>query len=192
MTDDGDRPAGLRELADVQSPDVLRAALRRFRLRVALWVGLVVLAAAMLAAVLTAPDQGHLFDQYSQAPRHVPLGEVEEIDGATLVLLDAARIRENRFAVRAVGLTERRDQQIWARSPSFASPNPNSDSDGEITEIASSIQAPGVTEVYFTMPLHARHAVVHLVPHGDSDAPLAVFDLDLNDYDLIDTVATDE
>ena len=192
MTDDGDRPAGLRDLADVQSPDVLRTALRRFRLQIALWVGVILLAGAMVAVVLTAPDVGHLFDQYTQAPRHHQLGAVEEVDGATLVLLDTARIREDRYAVRAVGLTEYRDRPIWAVSPSFASPGPHSADDGQITEIASSIQAPGVTEIYFTMPLQARHAVIHLVPHGGGDRPLAVFNLDLSDYDVIDAVVTDE
>ena len=190
MTPDGGRPAGLRELADVQSPDVLRAALRRFRLRLVFWVGLVVLAAAMLAVVITAPDPEHLFDRYDRASARVELGAVEEVDGGTLVLLDAVRINENRYAVRAVGLTEQRVEPIWAVSPSFASGGPSTAGDGQITEIASSIQAPGVTEVYFTMPLQARHAVVHLVPtQNGRDRPLAVFDLDLSDYDSIDVVA---
>lgn len=189
MTHDGRQPAGLRELADVQSPDVLRAALRRFRLRLGLWVGLVVLAGAMLVVVVTAPDPAHLFDEYDRASERVELGIVEEVDGARMVLLDAARIKENRYAIRAIGLTEQREEPIWATTPSFASGEEPTSGDGQITEIASSIQAPGVTEVYFTLPLQARRAVVHLAPtQTGTDAPLAVFDLDLSDYESIDEV----
>jgi hypothetical protein len=72
-----DRPlSGLRDLAEVSSPEVVRGALRRFRRRLVLWAGLFAGAVIGLALLVAAPSaQSHYLPTEFAGARPVPLME---------------------------------------------------------------------------------------------------------------------
>ncbi|QBI19664.1 hypothetical protein ER308_08950 [Egibacter rhizosphaerae] len=186
MTEPSPAPHELRDLADEPSPETVGLALRRFRRRVIFWTLLVGGIGGLGILVVTAPDDQHLTDRYDALDTHTPIGAVESTEGSSIALLDAARLSDDRYAVRAVAWldeAEAHEGRVWARSPSFPG-----DGDGEVTEITSRRQGDGVTELFFTLPLGEHHAIVELHEHdatGETDEqPLAEFDLDLRGYDL--------
>jgi len=88
MTDES--PLDLRSLGDVESPEVVRAALRRFRrnaLRTAAWVAVVGLVAVTFA--LGASARRSLGDRIEGAPGFSP-GAVYQVQGMTAVLAKVA------------------------------------------------------------------------------------------------------
>lgn len=87
-----DRPLNLRDLAEEESPDVVRVALRRFRRRTAvraLWLAGLVLAALLLLPLLST--EASFAERYYASPG-VPIGQTVDSGPVRVALLDARRI----------------------------------------------------------------------------------------------------
>jgi len=95
MPEDEDRPLRLADLADVQSPDIMRAALSRFRRRTiirGLAIALVFLALPPLFRGLDPPESTWI-EKVARA-HTIEIGRVVDADGFRVVVLDARRLRD--------------------------------------------------------------------------------------------------
>jgi hypothetical protein len=179
---------GLRALADVDAPEVVQVALRRFRRRVALFAGVGAFFVVGIVLIVTAPRLIHLSDRY-EALSPVPLGVVVEDDGVRLLLVDAARLSPERYAVRAVAIADMpATDNLWAVTPSF--PHGASGAAGKITEMVSMLQSPQATDMIFTMPTGEARAVIRI--EGTQRGELvAIFELDLRELGVSAEVLED-
>lgn len=114
-----EKPLDLRSLGEVDSPEVLRAALRRFRHRMlvrGLWIFLGV--AILLGLRLAGPLRPSLADQIERSPG-IQLGAVYRTGGVTVVVVRVADLGDNTglhvvLADPAAGPLD--DLNLWIRS----------------------------------------------------------------------------
>lgn len=100
-------PLDLRELAEVDSPDVVRGALRRFRRRLGLWGGLAAVVVLGLAALIAAPETptGYTPARVEDAQvHHDVMAEVTQ-GPVQLIVLRAARL-DDTYALHGVLVAE--------------------------------------------------------------------------------------
>lgn len=190
MTTDSDGP-GLRDLADVEEPEVVRSALRRFRRRAALLALVVVAATVGVVLVLTAPQS-----QPSLPARFDPhagqrVGAVVNEPPVEVVMLSAQRLDDDTFGLELIVLAEglEEDEALFA-SPVAPASEPNDRDDdatstespppgppvfGGIEELASDGFGPGpVTRIWLGVPVETTEVsfvVATAVPANPGSGP---------------------
>lgn len=101
MRDEDQPVAALASLREVESPELVRVAVRRFRRRLLLWAGVVVAALVGLVLLLTAPAVAPGLPERLAASGPVSVMERIEQDPVEVLVLQAARL-ENSYALRLV------------------------------------------------------------------------------------------
>lgn len=104
------RPLGLAELADIDSPEIVRAALRRFRRRVLAWAAWIVIATGLAYGLFlffawprTAPSDAVRF---ANAPMGVGVGSLIEEGPVRILVLEAKRLDEHVAGLRLLVVAE--------------------------------------------------------------------------------------
>lgn len=188
MSDDRP-PSGLRDLAEVSSPEVVRGALRRFRRRLVLWAGLFAGAVIGLALLVAAPSaQSHYLPTEFAAAGPIPLMESVRAQSVQVLVLDVARL-DDTYVLRAVvaaedlqpneGLFVARVFEVWspdleedagAASDAPPPPGPPVDVGGAVRIFDSGFGSHPVQEIWIEIPV-GQDRITLTIAAGVPDDP---------------------
>jgi hypothetical protein len=119
-------PLDLRALADVDAPDVVHEALRRFRRKILVRSVWVVFAAVVVAVIVWVRTPTTLAERVDQASRAIEAHPVWHAHGATVALDRVARLGDDRlgfhFVVIGKGVTLRMSGQVATEDVGWANP----------------------------------------------------------------------
>jgi len=117
-------PLDLRALADVDAPDVVHEALRRFRRKILVRSVWVVFAALAVVAIVWVRTPTTLAERVDQASRAIEAHPVWHAHGATVALDRVARLGDDRlgfhFVVIGKGVTLRMSGQVATEDVGWA------------------------------------------------------------------------
>lgn len=181
-----ERPLGLRELAEVESPELVRGALRRFRRRFALWAALFAASVIGLTLLVTGPDRGRSVPSEFAGARPTSVMAVARERDVRITVLDAARL-ESTYVLHAVvvvdglalgeGVFIGRQFAVWSSEMETSGagadtpppPGPPADIGGMVRASDSGFGAHPAQEIWLEIPLGRQRVTVTVaagVPAG--------------------------
>lgn len=172
-------PLDLRSLADVESPEVVKSALRRFR-RKLLATGSAVLVAALVlvSAVVWAMLDRNVVERIEQAAGAYP-GSVYEVNGVTVVLVKVADLGDTLGLRLLLAAPEARASDAYFLSTT--STDYNQAPTGRVTDAWLEVHPPDNRRLQVTVE---RDCIAPEAPTRCPPSPdvLGRFTIDLNQY----------